>query len=538
MLVFHEAECKSLFDSYERACFQTGSNAELLCSKPFGAARDFVNTQEQILSIPAERQPTPALLPFQRYIPLVAWVMVVATLLFIPLKIIGYGFLPAGDARRHVAKAFSEKTNPEIMVLGPEYKVDHSPGWEGLLRFLHFKGGWGKEALMTFSVVGLMLCIFYAPLLWLRRPEAWLAALLAQLVAIPELMLRLTMARPLLLTEGILIALLFAWSKSEAKRPSPLKIILTCAGFGLSAWIHGSWYLWVMPLAAFFLARCWRAAFWLTACWITGTVAGALLTGKPVAFLEQALAMASKISHEHVQKWMLVGELQPSYGEFATLTLLAIVFLWRRQQGNIQLALFRQPVFCLIVIGWILGFGADRCWADWGIPAVLVWLAIQFEEIMMTACDAASLKRLVACGLIAMPLFFHSTNDLGRRYTYCLSEAFLDANDPTLKGWLPESNGIFYSSEMGFFYDTFYQNPEADWRYVLGLEPALMPPDDLKTLRNIQLYQGAPKAYEPWADKMRPADRLVIFSPMQPNLPQLEWHDAIGNMWIGRLPKK
>src|SRR6185437_1074110 len=110
--------------------------------------------------------------------------------------------------------------------------MDHSPGWEVLLRFLHFKTGWGREALMAFSVVGLMLCVFYAPLPWLRRPEAWLAALLAQMLAIPELMTRLTQARPLLITEGILIAILFAWSKPDDRKPSPLKIALTCIGFG------------------------------------------------------------------------------------------------------------------------------------------------------------------------------------------------------------------------------------------------------------------------------------------------------------------
>lgn len=87
-------------------------------------------------------------------------------------------------------------------------------------------------------------------------------------------------------------------------------------------------------------------------------------------------------------------------------------------------------------------------------------------------------------------------------------------------------------------FDTFYKNPTANWRYVLGLEPALMPSDDLETLRKIQMNPGAPKAYEPWVNKMRPADRLVIFSPVQPDLPRLEWHDALGNLWIGRLPRK
>src|SRR5258708_11762420 len=135
---------------------------------------------------------------------------------------------------------------------------------------------------MSFSVMGMMLCVFYAPLPWLRRPEAWLAALLAQMVAIPEVMTRLSQARPLLLTEGVLIAVLFAWSKPDEKSPSWLKLALTCLGISLSVWIHGAWYLWVLPLLAFFLAQSWRPMFWLTGCFTVGIIAGAALTRSPV----------------------------------------------------------------------------------------------------------------------------------------------------------------------------------------------------------------------------------------------------------------
>src|SRR5437879_1514111 len=141
----------------------------------------------------------------ERYVTLAVWASIVLTLLFISLKVISFGFLPEGDARRHVAKAFTERPYTEIVVMRPDYTVDHSPGWEWLLSFLHRRAGWDADGLVSFSVISLMLCIFFAPLPWLRRPEAWLAALLAQMVAIPELMTRLTQARPYLLTEGILI---------------------------------------------------------------------------------------------------------------------------------------------------------------------------------------------------------------------------------------------------------------------------------------------------------------------------------------------
>jgi hypothetical protein len=51
----------------------------------------------------------------------------------------------------------------------------------------------------------MMLCVYLAGLPWLRRPEAWMAALLAQMVALPNLMMRLDQGRPFLVSEGVLI---------------------------------------------------------------------------------------------------------------------------------------------------------------------------------------------------------------------------------------------------------------------------------------------------------------------------------------------
>ena len=452
-------------------------------------------------------------------------------------KIVGTGYLPSGDLRRHVAQAFTHRPYTDIVVMRPEYSMDHSPGWDALLRFLHEHAGLTRDGLVGFSIAALMLCVFLAPLPLLRRPEAWLAALLAELVAIPELMTRFTQARPYLLTEALCMGVLLAWSKPESNQPSWRKIGFTAAAIALSTYIHGTWYLWALPVAAFFLAGWWRAGAWLTASWLAGVVAGGLLTGKPVTFLTQAVFLIGSISHEHPPQWMLVGELQPHYGEFATLALLGLVFLWRKQSGRATDTLYCPPLLAMIAIGWILGFKADRCWADWGIPAVLVWLALQFQELAGAAWPATSLKSLVATALLAAPLFLHSTNDLDRRYSRSLDEAFLDASDPALKGWLPDGNGIFYTANLGFFYSTFYQNPQAEWRYILGYEPALMPDDDLKVYRAIQRKEGALQAYEPWVRKMRPADRLAIYSSTQPALPPLEWHNAVGALWIGRLPQ-
>jgi hypothetical protein len=473
----------------------------------------------------------------RRYVPLLAWVLVVLTLVLIPLKIVSYGYVPVGDARRHVAKAFTDKPYDQIMVMRPGYTVDHSPGWEWSLHFLHRKAGWSRDQLMSFSVCVLTACVFFSPLLWLRRPEAWLAALLAQMVAVPELMERFAQGRPFLITEGVLIALLFYWRKPDSKNPPALKMILTSAVLAFSVFMHGSWYLWVLLPLAFFLAQQWRAGMGLSVCCVIGVIVGALLTGNPAGFLETHLTMAFSIYNEHAPQWVLVGELGPGSGDFTTLILLAVIFLWRRQDGKNDWNFFRQPVVWLLVVGWIFGLRADRFWSDWGLPAALVWMTIQFDESMQAAVNPNSLKRLMLCGLLATPLYFHCTDDFGRRYTSYLTEVQLDANDPQLQGWLPEKNGIFYAAQMSFFYDTFYRNPQADWRYAFGFEPALMTDENLKIYRRIQWNQWDLQSYEPWIKTMRPADRLVVLSSTQPDLPQLEWRYAFGNTWIGRLPE-
>ena len=474
--------------------------------------------------------------------PLAAWAAVILVLLFIALKICAYGYLPGGDMRRHVGKAFTDKPNTEIVVMVPGYTADHSPGWEWLLKELHQCAGWGKDALVSFSIVSLLLCIFIAPLPWLRRPEAWLLALLTVFLTRPSLLgNRLSQGRPLVLTEAILIALLFAWTRPNSDRPSRWKIVLTCVGFSLSVWIHGAWYLWVVPLAAFFLAGAWRSGLWLTACYAVGTFIGAVLSGHPFGLLTTALTNAASIYREHPPQWMLVGELAPDRGDIATVAALVLIFLASRlpgrQKARAASSVWLRPVVALMVLCWVLGFKVDRFWADWGIPAALVWMTVYYQEFLEEFQAVAVSKRLAAVALIAAPLYLAATNDTDRRYTGNLTQPFLSAEDPALQGWFPDHNGIFYSVQMDLFYDTFYTNPRGDWRYILGFEPALMPDEDLKIMRRIVWNQEDPQAYLPWIQKMRPEDRLSIYSNARPNLPQLEWLDAAQFIWIGRFPR-
>src|SRR5208337_4321568 len=142
----------------------------------------------------------------QRYIPLAVWVVAVCTLVLIPFKIVGLGFLPMDDALRHAAKTISGKSWQEILVMREGFDIDPSPGWQKILEWVHGGFGGNAESLVVFSVVGLMLMVTLAALPWLRRPEAWLGALLVAAVFVPACTTRFIRGRPYLLTDAVLIA--------------------------------------------------------------------------------------------------------------------------------------------------------------------------------------------------------------------------------------------------------------------------------------------------------------------------------------------
>jgi hypothetical protein len=112
----------------------------------------------------------------------------------------------------------------------------------------------------------------------------------------------------------------------------------------------------------------------------------------------------------------------------------------------------------------------------------------------------------------------------------------LSRDNPRQARLLPDPGGVLYSTNMFLFYTTFFANPKGDWRYILGFEPTLMPEKDLATYRAIFERPLQDRSWAPWIAKLRPADRLAIDTPTQPDLPGLVWTRAGAQLWIGRLP--
>ena len=475
----------------------------------------------------------------RHYVPLAVWAIVILVILAIPLKIIGYGYLPADDAMRHAAKAVSGKPWPEILVLGPAFQIDHNYGWHFLLRQIYLQSHCSTETLVLVAVVALFVLVGWSALPWLKRPEAWLVALLAMALT-SDILGRFLLGRPFILTIAGMLTILFAWQAHGSSPPKWWTAVWMTVLIAFCTCVHGVWYLWALPVAAFFLAGQFRWGCLLAAGWLAGVFLGASFTGRPIASLCQAVVMASRAFGLHTTQRTMVTEFQPSSGDVMALVILGGLLILRQLAGLKARPLASHPAFWLAVMTWVLGFKATRFTEDWGLPALMVLIAGDLQLLMEARFAADSFKRLALAGGLAVAVFLAITNDGGSRYTYNLTQQYLTtAEHPELKGWMPEEGGILYSADMGVFYQTFFKNPNADWRYVLGYEPALMPDEDFKVYHSILWNFGDAKAYEPWVKKMRPEDRLVIHGGRgaPPGIPQLDWEYAISGTWIGRVPR-
>ncbi len=472
---------------------------------------------------------------FRRYVPLVVWIVVALALLLIPLKVIQYGYLPADDALRHCAKAVSGKSWPEILVVGDNFKIDHNLGWHAILGALHQVLNWDVETLVIFSVAGLFLLANGVVLPWLKRPEAWLAALLAAMI-ISDLPQRLMLGRPFALTIAALMTILFAVQKST---PGLKNFFLFTAVITGCTFVHGVWYMWLLPLAAFLFAGQFRWAGLLAGAWLAGVSTAALLTGHPVNYLWEAINIAFGSTGLHASARTMVTEFQPFAGDILAVILVGALALLRVWLKPTTLTFAKNPAFWLVCGCWMLGFRVSRFWEDWGWPALMVLVATEVEFLLLAKFAADSLRRLWLVLMLAVATFLAVTSDLNSRWTQSLTWSFLTPDVPEMAGWMPEKGGIFYCADMSIFYQTIFKNPNGEWRYQLGYEPWLMPAEDFATYQKILWNDGDAKAYAPWVQKMKPADRLVIRgnSGQRPNIPQLEWNYGVSGLWVGRTPR-
>ncbi|MGO8765974.1 MAG: hypothetical protein ACLQSR_12685, partial [Limisphaerales bacterium] len=450
-------------------------------------------------------------------------------------KIISLGFLPMDDALRHTAKTVSGKSWQEILVMRPDFAIDPSPGWQKILEWAHQAGCNTADALVVFSVMALMMLVMFCALPWFRRPEAWLAALFIAAVFVPACTTRFARGRPYLMTDAVLMTILFLWSGPK-ESPRRAALIFTPLLVAASAWIHGSWYLLCLPGVAILLAGFWRSAFCYGACWIGGSILGCGLTGHPIGFLLQSVRHMFGVFGDFVVSRQLEPELRPGDGATAAVLVVGVLLLWRAFAFGWNARAVLNPVFMMMALGWLLGLKMQRFWWDFGTPAFIVWVALELQEHFERHTVFDSLNRLFLTLAIAAGTFLAFTSDRDSRWTENLTTEYFSPDNPDAAGWLPGDGGTIYNSDMDVFFQTFFKNPTANWKYILGFESGWMRPEDLEVLRTFEWNLNDPRALEPWVKRMQAPDRMIIRGGDQPRIPELEWHYVGSGLWVGRLP--
>jgi hypothetical protein len=307
--------------------------------------------------------------------------------------------------------------------------------------------------------------------------------------------------------------------------------------FAAAAWIHGSWYLFALPIIAFLCAQQWRTAGYIAAAWLGGSFLGSLFTGHPIVFLWQAVEIPLHCFTANIPPERLAIEFKPSGGDLYACILVAAVTVWRVWRGARLRDVINNAPFIMMVIAFLLGLKVMRFWLDWGLPALLCWLALQLDESMERWFSERSVARLAFATVAAITVIWSFSNDRYGRWSDSVHQDFLSASDSETAEWLPEPGGLMYNPQMDVFYRMFYKNPNADWRYVLSFEPTLMPPDYWVGYESILHQPHDAASYEPWVRKMRSTDRMVISRWEPLPIPSLEWKKFGHQTWIGRLPR-
>ena len=477
-------------------------------------------------------------MPIRSIIPTVVILIAIWIIVLIPFKIIGYGFLPPDDATRHSAKVISGKDWSQILVLRDEVKMDSHPGWNAVLTFVHRLTGWDAHSLVLFSSIALFVLCLVIPFLFLKYPEAWLVSLTALALVVPGLSVRLMLGRPFIISMASLLVFLFIWPLlKEKKFPAALSMLLTLF-IAVTFWIHANWYFFGMLVVIFLLAREWRVALRIGVCSAIGILIGALFTAHPAIFIKQDIWRLFFVFRSADAERLLVGELQPGYPDIGAAILVLGMLGWRALRGKWERRAVDNPVFILACVAFIFGIVSKRIWVDWGLMAVAVWVANEFDAFFAEKGDAFVWRRVLVTAIAGMMLFIIVTTDIGSRWSMCRPRDYISAEDLEQAPWLPEKGGILYSGSMDVFYQTFFKNPHGNWRYILGFESAFMPQEDLNIVRDIQRNYGLYNYYYPWVKKMTPRDRLIIRgSPdSKPKIPELEWYYVAHGTWSGRLP--
>ncbi|WP_309384978.1 hypothetical protein [Cerasicoccus frondis] len=456
------------------------------------------------------------------------------------------GFSPSADALRHVGKVFSGKDWSEIFLVrdGVYEGNDSHPGWHWLLGVLQQLTHCSPDTLLVFSMIIAYTCYAGGPLLLMRRPEAYFLAVFVAYLLDQSGFDRVFMARPFVITQAALAVYLIVWDKLAFRRSNWNWWAGVITLSALQTWIHPNWYLMAFPcgvivLSGFLSDRLQNALAFCVAIGV-GIVCGAVLTGHPaqilIYYLKHVFWAMSEVPLQTQKVPELRSYIAPPVVLLFTLGMITLRFLTPKWPG-VRLS---HPALILAGAGAVLGLYVGRFWMDWGLVGLTVWLALEIQAFLEAEMDAKHPARLVlaACIVFISAPFIVTMHHAGEAQSV-KENIWVQQHAEQNPDWLPGPGGVVYTPDMNVFFVYFYQFPQADWRYILGYEAALMPEEDLEVYLDVKADKVL-NHLQPWVDKMRPEDRLIIQTDrrLKGVFPGLDWSSVGNEFQVGRIPPK
>ena len=461
--------------------------------------------------------------------------LILGILLLIPLRIIGYGYMPPDDALRHTAFAVDTRDWGDIILLDPRFRndLDGQPGWHAFLRLVHGATGWQPDMLLALSVVMAFVTFAVGGLIASGNPPAWFLACAVMSVIEPGLFGKLSLGRPLFFSMAAVAMLLFVWT-----RPRPLPARAEAAAIfsvlAVDIVMHSSaWYLWAIAVPPLMVCGRWKSLAIFVGGLAAAIGAACAVNGWYNTLATPIHGLLSGFLADSTFGTNLVGELQPSGGPFIGLLAVLVALVAKRPRGSaLRDELFRVDL-SFMVLAWTLGLFVGRFWVEWGLPAMAVWFTRQIgSELGVTLKGLPRVRdTALAFGIAAAAFYIGRTADVGGRYTNPLRNPLLVAPVEDIAAEMPEEGGVLYTLDMGAFYAIYHRIPHLKFKFVMAMEAGVMPPEDLKVVRAIQT-NGLLRDYKPWFDKMTPRDRVLIHGA-KPEWEGIEFKSYYGR-WIGR----
>ena len=470
---------------------------------------------------------------------LTAIIILLAVFVYIPYKILSFGYRPTDDTNRHIAFSQTNQTWSDVLVIEPSLSADHNAGWHFTLRTLHKYLGLNKEKLLTIIVVGMFLAFNLTGSLLSSNIASWSIVLLIMFVFDRGIFFRVLSGRPFIIssiTALVLYKLWFIESFQQIKTSN--KYLITLIFIALAVWLHGTWYTFLILPIALLLSGKLKKSIELCLIILISTVIGSYLTGNFSQFLYFHYANTINIFSEKVYNWQLVSEFAEGNVQIFEIIPTAFIIILLIYSKKITLnELSKDPLFIMVLLCWMLSIKVTRIWFDWGLIALMFWLSYKITDLIK---EMQSIKKpvfrwtLFLFIIVSLIVFLANSEWDNHQKRKSFS---VDFSNPKFAEYKPLEGGIIYNDAMEHFYYNYFSDHEGKYKYVLGFEPAIMLPENRKIYREISYSGFHYTSYKPWIDKLTLKDRIFTSSDIRLNYPELDWIMAGQKLFIGKRRK-